>query len=90
MAKVEITVTPGPSVTTTSINIDGSPVPLVNNKGALTLAAGRHILVWHFGGNPGETMGIAVEAEGTSVLTIKKSRVPAGENAGAGIERFEI
>ena len=89
--KVKVTVTPGQSVSLVSITIDGDTVPLVNNKGAVSLESpDRYILIWHFTGNSGETLGIKVEAGGKTVLEIKRSRIPAGESAGAGIDRFDI
>lgn len=75
----------------TSIHIDGRPVPLINDVGVISLPSpGRYILVGHFAGNSGETLSITVEAKGQKVLQIKKSQVPSGENAGAGIARFDI
>jgi hypothetical protein len=90
-SRVQVTVKPGPSVSTTAIHIDGRPVPLVHDQGSLNLVSpGRYIVVWHFAGNPGDSLGIFIEANGQTVLDIKKSRVPTGENAGAGIDRIEI
>jgi hypothetical protein len=89
--KVVVTARPGPSVTAVAINIDGIPVALVNDTGVATLISpGRYIVTWHFSGNPGEVLGITVAARGAPVLQVKKSRVPSGENAGAGIDRFDI
>ena len=91
MAKVKVTVTPSPSVSLVIITVDGSNVPIVNNAGTVSLpSSGRYILGWHFTGNSGDTLGIKVEASGKTVLEIKKSRIPAGEAAGAGIDRFDI
>lgn len=87
----KVTTKPGPGVNTVSINIDGRPVPLVNDVGSVKLKSpGRYLTVWHFSGGPGNTLGITVEAGGKEVLAIKKSRIPADENAGAGIDRFEV
>jgi hypothetical protein len=89
--KVKVTVTPGPSVNLVSITIDGNTVPLVNNEGIVSLESpDRYILIWHFTGNSGETLGIKVETDAKAVLEIKKSRIPADESAGAGIDRFDI
>lgn len=91
MVVVKITATPGPSVTLVGIMIDGKNVPLVNNEVTVSLASpDRYILMWHFTGNSGETLGIKVEAGGKIVLEVKKSRIPADESAGAGIDRFDI
>jgi hypothetical protein len=89
--KVVVTARPGPSVTAVAINIDGVPVALVSDTGVATfISPGRYIVTWHFSGNPGEVLGITVAARGAPVLQVKKSRVPSGENAGAGIDRFDI
>ena len=89
--QLQLTVKPGPSVTIVSINIHGQPVALVNNRGSISLPSpGRYVVVWHFVGDEGETLGLTAEAGGNAVLSIKKSRVPSGENAGAGIARIEI
>jgi hypothetical protein len=88
---VQVTTKPGPSVTSTAICIDGRPVPLVHDTCSMNLASpGRYTVTWFFAGNPGTTLGISMEAHGRNVLDVKKSRVPSGENAGAGIDRINI
>jgi hypothetical protein len=89
--QVQVTVAPGPSVTVVAIHIDGQLVPLVNNQGSIRLdSPGRYLLVWHFAGNSGDTLSVLVTSSGSALLEMKKSRVPVGENAGAGIARFDI
>ena len=88
---VRITASPGDPVTSVVLHVDSVLVPLQNNVAELSLVSpASHILVWHFTGPEGATLGVLVESGGKPVLQIKKSRIPAGEGAGAGIAKFVL
>lgn len=88
---LKISVSPGDAVQSYWITVRDKRLRLVNDMAELELERpGKYIIVWHFVGNEGATLGIRCEANGQTVLQIKQSKIPAGDVAGAGIARIEL
>jgi hypothetical protein len=88
---LKVSASPGDTVQSYWITIHDKRLRIVDDKGAIDLEKpGKYIVVWHFIGNEGATLGIRGEVNGQTVMHIKQSKIPAGEVAGAGIARIEI
>ena len=88
---LDVTATPGDGVQSYWIAVHDQDVPMNNDQGSVDLESpGSYILVWHFIGDAGDTIGITGEVAGDSVVEVKKSVIPNGEIAGAGQARFTV
>lgn len=88
---LKVSITPGDTVQGYWVTVQGKRLKMANDQGEIDLEQpGKYVLVWHFIGNAGATLGIKGEVDGQTVVQIKQSKIPAGEIAGAGIARFEI
>jgi len=88
---LKVSATPGDTVQSYWVTVHGKRLKMTNDEGEIDLEQpGKYILVWHFIGREGATLGIKGEVDGQTVVQIKQSKISAGEIAGAGIARFEI
>ena len=88
---LKISATPGDTVQSYWITVHDKRVRMVNDEGKIELEQpGKYIIVWHFIGTEGSTLGIKGEVDSQNVVQIKQSKIPAGEVSAAGIARFEI
>ena len=93
MAQVALalSVTPSAGVRAFWLALDDVDVVMTDNKGSVTVDSdAKHILVWHFIGNSGDTLAIEGQVAGRTVVKIKQTTIPPGEQAGAGTVRFGI
>ena len=90
--KVSFTVTPSSGSVRYWIAVGNDDITLVNGKGSINLETGRkHILTWWMAGNNGDSISITgKDDQDKKVVEVKESKIPAGENEGAGIRRFQM
>jgi len=88
---LDLTASPSDDVQSYWITVHDQPVTMNNDAGSVNLASpGTYILVWHFIGNEGATVGIQGDVNGSTVVQVKQSTIPAGQISGAGISRFSV
>ena len=91
MVTVKFEVTPSSGVTTYTLSVGRRPVPLSNGKGSIRLAkSSKHYLLWWFQGTEGSKISIKGTQAGDTVVEVKNSRIPPGEDEGAGAKRFSL
>jgi hypothetical protein len=91
MVTVNLTVSPSEGVVSYWIAVHDVDVEMVRDCGKIDLdSPGTYILVWHFIGKPGETLGIKGGVGLKTVVEIKKNMIPAGQPSGAGVARFTV
>lgn len=90
MAKVLVEfVLTAPNTLRYAVDVDGTGVTLVDNKGSLRLNSGEEaVMRWWMVGNPGDTLAAIASVGAREVLKIKGSKVPTGSTKGSGYRRF--
>ncbi len=87
MNKVEIVVSG--SVSRCWFWIDAAPLAVVDGRGAIALASGRHLLTWIMAGERGETMNVTLR-RGRRTLFPRRARMPAARPLGFGGAYFDV
>jgi hypothetical protein len=73
------------------VAIGKKDVKLVNGKGSINLDPGPHIAVWYLEGNAGGSLSISGTLDdGTEVLSVKESKIPAGSIKWADVQPFNV
>jgi hypothetical protein len=88
---LNLTVTPSDGVRGYWLVVHDQDVPIQNDSGSVKLESpGTYILVWHFIGQAGNTLGIVGKVNDDNVVQIKQSTIPDSQQAGAGMQRFSV
>ena len=89
-AEVDFEVTPK-NLSTFWIAVGDDDVRLRSGKGSINLPRpGTYILTWHMEGMAGASMNIVGKIGPVTVVEVKETKIPDGEESGAGIRRFSI
>jgi len=87
LSKVEVAVSG--SVSRCWLWIDAAPLAVVDGRGAMDLAPGRHLLTWVMAGERGETLSVTL-SRGIRTLLPRRARMPASKPLGFGGVYFDV
>ena len=87
---VEFTVKESTGVESSWIAVNDDRVPIgADGKGTIYLEPdAKHVLIWHFQGDPGSSISIKGMQGDATVVEVKKSTIPPGQTRLGNAKRF--